>query len=305
MKLEGVQEAYVLHPDNVGQFRRSLGASVAVIARPDDHIKRTNARQIVVETERGVHLRCYLSEYEGIPFIVVYGRFDKVRSPSHEIDFARTQDALTMLGVRTIIGTFVVGAISDNDYAGTVVIPDDFIGLGGYSDDSWSTRPEGFRNVEMFRPFCPEARRILTEQAHIVDGPVHTEGRYISFHGWPRIETHAELEFYAKIGGRIVGQTLDPEATLARQSGAHYAALTVMMDDHRVRELFRNNYEEGSVQLGRNIIEGRIKTFDLFLAALPGLAALDHSRCGCDQHVKAKKQRSNHFYYRPPTYILD
>src|SRR5262249_47346498 len=148
--ITGLQTAYLVHPDNASRARQAIGATVAVIARPDDHIERTETHQVIVETERGVHLRCYLSEHGGGPFIIVYGRFDRVRSPAAGIDFAMTQSALSMLGIRTVIGTFVVGAIAEHDRAGTVVIPDDFMGMGGYSDDSWQQAGHGFRNVEMF-----------------------------------------------------------------------------------------------------------------------------------------------------------
>lgn len=305
MRVSNLQTAYLVHPDNVEQAKSAIDVSVAVVARPDAYIQQADVEPIVIETDRGVHLRCYLAEHNNVRFVIVYGRFDRVRSPAKEIDFAKTQAALNMLGIRTLIGTFVVGAISQEDHAGTVVIPDDFIGLGGYSDESWKDRPEGFRNVEMFSPFCTEARRALTNQAHVIDEPVHTDGTYVCFHGWPRIETVAELKYYSHLGGKVIGQTLDPEATLARQFGMHYAALTVMMDDFRVRELFRSDYREGAATLSKNIVEGRWKTFELFLAALPDLASIGHVSCGCGQHVNVKRQASRNFYYRPPKFIVD
>jgi purine nucleoside phosphorylase len=303
--LDDLQTSYFVHPDNAAHARRSLDVSVAIVARPDDHMVATDTVQIIVETESGVHTRCYLSSHAGIPFLIVYGRFDRVRSPSREIDFALTQRALSMLGIRTLVGTFVVGAVHAEDRAGTVVVPDNFIGFGGWSDESWKTRPEGFRNVEMFSPFCPGAREALAGSALRLHDPVYTDGSYICFHGWPRIETSAELAYYAQLGGRVVGQTLDPEATLARQAGLHYAAITAMMDDEEVRALFRTDHAEGAAALGANIRAGRKKTFATFLESLPQLAALNFAPCGCDQHVVSKRKRSGHFYYRPEHLIAD
>lgn len=305
MEVDGLQTAYFVHPDNATSARQSLDVSVAIVARPDDHMVTAGARQIIVETEFGVHTRCYLSSHEGIPFLIVYGRFDRVRSPSREIDFGLTQRALSMLGIRTLIGTFVVGAVRTEDRAGTVVVPDNFIGLGGWSDNAWTTRAEGFRNVEMFSPFCPGAREALAKNALRLHDPVYVDGTYVCFHGWPRIETSAELAFYGELGARVVGQTLDPEATLARQAGHHYAAITAMMDDEEIRGLFRVDHAEGVAALSANIRRGREKTFSTFLESLPQLAALDHADCGCDQHVTSKRRRSGHFYYRPPHLVTD
>ena len=59
---------------------------------------------------------------------------------------------------------------------------------------------------------------------------------YVSFHGYPRIETKAELQFYKDQGWDIVGQTLDVEATLSKASGCHYVAIAASVDDSRIRE---------------------------------------------------------------------
>jgi purine nucleoside phosphorylase len=68
------------------------------------------------------------------------------------------------------------------------------------------------------------------------------------------------------MGCDVVGQPLDPEATLAREGGCCYAALAVTIDDHEIRS-----------------------------HALPALVDLP----ACDQQAKLKQSINYDFYCRP------
>ena len=205
-----------VNPDNLERSKNELALELAVVARPDSFLRENECPHIIVETTKGVHLRCYLGVHDGRNFLILYGRFDRVRSTSYDIDFVSTQEVVSMLGIKKLIGTFVCGSIQDEVSAGEVFILHDFVGLGGYNE-SRNKNSVGFRNVDMFNPFCPKLRSGLIAGGSKVDFPIRREGIYACFHGFPRIETGAELDFYAKMGWQVVGQTLDPEATLARE----------------------------------------------------------------------------------------
>ncbi len=292
-----MQECVYVHPDNIEHTRRELNLKIAVVARPDAFMQENGCRQLIVETERGIHTRCYLAEYQHIPFLIVYGRFERRRSTSHDIDYALTQEAISALGIENVIGTFVTGSIGEMTKAGSVYIPHDFVGMGGYNQSR--NKERGFRNVDMFLPFCGGLRRCLISAASYSPFLVYPEGIYVSFHGYPRIETSAELDFYQQMGWDIVGQTIDPEATLAREAGCHYASLAVTIDDRELRERFLTNDVTAREEIDVNIGRGREKTFSLFLQALPDIHSMTEPKCNCVQQRLHVGSRSRYFYYRP------
>lgn len=298
-----MQECFYIHPDNISQARAELGLKVAVIARPDEFMQRQGCRQMIVETERGVHTRCFLATHLGIPFLIVYGRFGRRRSTSTEIDYELTQETMSFLGIEHVVGTFVTGSISDDAKAGDVYIPHDFVGVSGYNQSRH--REIGFRNVDMFHPFCEQLRAALSSAGQTSGFTVFDRGVYVCFHGFPRIETKAELDLYNRMGWSIVGQTLDPEATLAREAGCHYAAIAATIDDRELRSRFLANDTTARASIDANIVEGRQKTFSLFLGALPNIGRNNVATCGCEEQGKHVRLRSTHFYYRPSHLCAD
>jgi purine nucleoside phosphorylase len=292
-------EALFVHPDNVEHARRELAFEAAIIARPDAFLANNGSKQLIIETTRGVHLRCYAARAHDVSFLIVYGRFDRVRSTSQDINFALTQEAVSMLGIKKMIGTFVTGSIRQESHDGDIFIVHDFVGLGGHNQ-SRNRDHVGFRNVDMLNPFCPKLRHALIGGASSVEFKIYREGVYACFHGFPRIETAAELDYYEKMGWHVVGQTLDPEATLAREAGCHYAALAATIDDRALRAEFLRNDPSAREKIDEYIGVGREKMFTIFLNALPELARNEGPSCNCEEQATHVSKPSKNFYYRPP-----
>jgi 5'-methylthioadenosine phosphorylase len=243
--------------------------------------------------------RAFRGNVEGRSVVVVYGRFDKARRTSQDIDFERTQAAFNVLGVKAIIGTFVVGGIRTEYPIGSVFVPDDMVGMGGFHKSLF--KEGGFKNVDMYQPFCEGLRGALSKAAADVSFPVRTRGTYVCFHGYPRIETKAELDFYCRMGWDIVGQTLDPEATLARESGCCYAAVAVTIDDPTTRTAFMAGDEKARRLIQEAIPTGRRKTTELVFSALKHIPVAEQRNCVCGHRFHSEK---SHFRYLPD-FILD
>ncbi len=282
--------------DRLSRIKNELGIKIAIIARPDWFLKENNCQHLVVETNQGIHQRCFLANYQSIQFLIIYGRFERKRTTSQNIDFALNQEVLSVLGIEKIIGTFSVGSIKKESRAGPIYVVTDFVGMGGY-DQTRSTNAS-FKNVDMINPFCGDVVACLQTNAHGQPYDVRTKGTYVCFHGYPRIETAAELSIYAKNGWDMVGQTLDPEATLAREAGCHYAALAATIDDIKVRSKFAHNDQGARAEIDAHTLEGRKKTFELFLQTLPALSKLKTNHCNCLKQANDGKQSKN-FYYLP------
>ena len=291
-----------LNCKSLGTFRSKYSVKVAVIARPDWYLEKYRYKHVVIETKRGLHERCFLTEHNGIPFLVVYGRFDRIRTTSRNINFILTQEVVSSLGIETLVGTFSCGSIKATSKAGDIYILDNLVGMGAFEQTRNGT--SGFRNVDMLEPFCTEGTKILRRIVKGSPFPVHKSGTYVCFHGYPRIETGAELAFYAKNGWDVVGQTADPEATLAREAGCHYVALAATIDDRKLRNRFLKNDPNARRIIERYILEGRKKTFDIFLSALPKLLSINGGRCNCRQQANHVSGKSKFFEYLP-TFMME
>ena len=299
VQVDGLQRCFYVHPDNVATVRRSLDVNVAIIVRPDRFLAASGAVQLLVETERGVHTRVFLAEHGSLRFLVVYGRVERQRTTSLGLDYALTQEVVSFLGVARLVGTFVAGSVRADEPASTIYIPHDFVGLGPHDQTRSRGRGVGFRTIDMFEPFCPSVRDALVAQQPAMDFACRTSGIYACFHGWPRVETEAELRRYEQDGYDVVGQTLDPEATLAKEAGTHYAALVATVDDTDLRERLIGGDDRARTELARYVTTCRERMFRLFLAALPALHHLENRPCDCEHQAARRQFRSEAFYYRP------
>jgi 5'-methylthioadenosine phosphorylase len=148
----------------------------------------------------------------------------------------------------------------------------------------------------MYRPFCETVRSALIHSAKMQELQAHDQGTYVCFHGYPRIETHAELQFYTQMGWHIVGQTLDPEATLARESGCCHGAVAVTIDERQTRDLFLNGDDNARITTQSAISSGRLKTTQIVLGAIRYLPPVESRECNCGYKYHSEQ---SHFAYLP------
>lgn len=214
--------------------RNKMKPRIAIIMRDDEIIKKFNLKRITVNTSYGPVHRCYEGVIYGVSVLIIYGRFNGEKVPSSEINFQQTIEVVKNKNINKLIGTFVVGGIHPNMPQGSVYVLGDIVGMGNYHIHWNQTVP--FHNAEMYEPFCPMLTEKLCEASRKMPFSVKENATYVSFNGYPRIETKKELEFYHRQGWDIVGQTCDPEATMARINQICYAAVAVQIDDPTTRE---------------------------------------------------------------------
>lgn len=222
----------------IGDFK----PEVAIIMRSDEMIKEFNLKRMTINTSFGPVHRCYIGNVYDVPVLIIYGRFNGEKVPSSQINFQQTIEAVKNSGATKLIGTFVVGGINPEMPQGSVYVLGDLVGAGNYNI-SWNQNIS-FHNAEMFEPFCNELTKKLCEASRKMPFPVKENATYVSFYGYPRIETKAELSFYNKMGWDIVGQTCDPEATLAKLNQICYAGIAVQIDDPSGRANYINDLKE-------------------------------------------------------------
>lgn len=146
--------------------------------------------------------------------------------PPHKINFRANIWALRSLGVTGIVAIATSGGLADAFGPGTLVCPDQIIdythGREHTFSDGLSTEP--VVHVDLTLPFTQALRAQLLAAAASAGMTLFDGGCYACFNG-PRLETAAEIRKLARDGCDLVGQTMMPEAGLAREAGLNYAAV--------------------------------------------------------------------------------
>ena len=271
---------------------------IAIIIRSDEVIKEFNLKRVTINTSFGPVHRCFVGRIYDIPVLVIYGRFNSEKVPSSEINFEQTIEAVKNSGCKKLIGTFVVGGINPKMPQGSVYVLGDLVGMGNYNIH-WNQN-EPFHNAEMYEPFCPILTKKLCEASEKMPFPVKENATYVSFYGYPRIETKKELEFYNRQGWDIVGQTCDGEATCARLNQICYAAVAVQIDDPNSRKDYVDNLKVNKKknQYVETIKSCRERTTKIVLQFLK-----DYKEEDCP--VCSKMSRKNNNFREFPDYFYE
>ena len=116
-----------------------------------------------------------------------------------------------------------VGAINRDFKPGDIVIPHDFVDLTKLRSTTFYDEAP-VTHVDVSQPYCPEIRRLLTENAGNVGLSVWDRAVLACTEG-PRFETPAEIEMLRRLGCDVVGMTGIPEVVLARELEICYATV--------------------------------------------------------------------------------
>ncbi len=135
-------------------------------------------------------------------------------------------------GVRKVVADGGVGSLNHLLDPRDVVIPNDFIDLTIKQD----IYIRGDHLLIMRQPICPALASHLHGAASESFSRVFMRGTYLVTDG-PRFETVAEVDYMKRLGGDIIGQSLAPEVFLARDIGACFAGIYIVV-----------NYGEGVVR---------------------------------------------------------
>ncbi|KAB2953312.1 MTAP family purine nucleoside phosphorylase [Heliorestis acidaminivorans] len=136
-------------------------------------------------------------------------------------------------GVRFILSEGGVGAISHLLRPRDLVIPNDYLDFSLRKDVNIAS---GYLCI-MREPFCPTLRQVLIKASEDLPGKgrVFDRSNYVVTDG-RHFESPAEVQHFRMAGGDVIGQSVAPEVYLAREIGACYGRLELVV-----------NYAEGIV----------------------------------------------------------
>jgi 5'-methylthioadenosine phosphorylase len=160
-------------------------------------------------------------------------------------------------GVKNILAEGGVGAIKRDLQLRDFIIPDDYLDFSMRKDVYLSDK----YLLIMRDPICPHLTTIIAEKSHgIFPEKKVNRGVYAVTDG-RHFESPAEVRMIEKLGGDVIGQSLCPEVYLAREIGACYAGIYLVVNraegikpywSHKeLKDIF---YQEAK-NLGRVIIE--------------------------------------------------
>ena len=147
---------------------------------------------------------------------------------AHRVNYRANIWALKELGVQKILTGATVGSIDSTLGVGDLLVPDQILDFTHSRNVSFE---QGYddEHFDFTEPFDQDLRHLMLASATALEMNVRDGGTYVCTQG-PRFETAAEIRFYEKIGGHVVGMTLMPEAALARQISIPYAAFNLVVN---------------------------------------------------------------------------
>jgi 5'-methylthioadenosine phosphorylase len=170
-----------------------------------------------------------IGEYAGrkVAFIPRHGKGHRI--PPHRINSRANIWALKELGVKRVIAPTAVGSMKYEYRPGDFAVPDQFV---DFTKSRQYTFYDGGQvcHISIAEPFCPELRSIVLEYANKLRYNVHPKATYICIEG-PRFSTRAESQFFREtVKADIIGMTLVPECSLAREAEMCYVSIATITD---------------------------------------------------------------------------
>ena len=148
--------------------------------------------------------------------------------PPHEVNYRANIWALNAQKIQAIVAVASVGGIAADLGPGKLALPDQII------DYTWGRKSTFFEggevpvtHIDFTHPYAEALRRKILAAAVAAGEGLRDGGVYAATQG-PRLESAAEITRLEKDGVDMVGMTGMPEAALARELGADYAAIAVV-----------------------------------------------------------------------------
>src|SRR5271157_4000992 len=145
--------------------------------------------------------------------------------PPHRVNYRANIDALRSLGAEAIVTVSSVGSLREELPPGTFVLPDQFVDLTKQRPTTFYDGGRVF-HVSLADPFCPDLTRAAADVGRETEAPFSQGKTYVCVEG-PRFSTRAESSFFRQFAD-VIGMTLVPEVTLARERAMCYLCLAMV-----------------------------------------------------------------------------
>lgn len=172
--------------------------------------------------------RIIVGTYNGVRIAFLFRHGETHSIPPHKVNYHANIEALAKLGVKRIIGIAAVGSLKEEMRPGDIVVPDQFIDMTKTRISTFYDGPKVV-HVSLADPFCSEMRSAAIEVLKDLKLRHHDKGTYVCVEG-PRFSTRAESNVWRMMKADIIGMTLVPEVTLAREREICYLTIATVTD---------------------------------------------------------------------------
>jgi len=159
-----------------------------------------------------------------VAFLARHGTGHQI--PPHRINYRANIWGFKLLGAERVLSVGATGGLRQAMSPGMIVIPDQIIDMTRRREVTFYNGEEVV-HVDFTEPYCPEVRDSLLKAGDRAGIDLRRSGTYVCTEG-PRLETKAEIEFFSRINGDVVGMTFMPEASLAREAELCYGGIAVV-----------------------------------------------------------------------------
>lgn len=198
----------------------------AIIGGTGVYAVEGDSRQETVVTEYG-EVELDILTYKGheIVFLARHGKGHSV--PPHLINYRANMMALKQLEVTHIFTTCAVGSCNKEFVPGDIVMIRDFMDFTKARPITFYEGQGGVKHTDMSEPYCHDLVERFYNKSVEHDVKIKGNAVYVCTEG-PRFETAAEIDFYHRNKGDVVGMTNVPEVVLAKELGMCYSAIGVI-----------------------------------------------------------------------------
>lgn len=185
-------------------------------------------RKAELKTPYGEPSAPYLvGELSGVEIAFLPRHGSPHRIPPAQVNYRANIWGFKELGAERILSVNATGGINPGFSPGDIIITSQVIDMTQGAREGTYFDKDEVVHVDFTDPYCPELRQSLTRAAAGASLEVRDGSTYVCVNG-PRLESRAEIEFFGKIGGDIVGMTAMPEASLARELEVCMACISVV-----------------------------------------------------------------------------
>ncbi len=170
-----------------------------------------------------------LGEVAGRPVAFLARHGEGHRYPAHLVNYRANVWALAAVGARRLLAPGAVGSLDETLLSGTLVVVDQVVDRTWGREHTYVDSPGAAAHVGFADPYCPSLRVDVLDAARRQDVAVVDGGTMVVING-PRFSSRAESRWHSAQGWSVVGMTGMPEASLAREQGLCYAAVSMVTD---------------------------------------------------------------------------
>lgn len=187
------------------------------------------------------------------------------------MNYRANVEALFGLGAEAIVSVNSVGSLREHLPPGTFVLPSQFVDLTKQRPTTFFDGGKAI-HVSLADPFCPDLTRRTARAGEAAGSPFATDATYVCVEG-PRFSTRAESRWFRSFAD-IIGMTLVPEVTLARERALCYVCLAMVTDFDVWAER-----PVAAAEIGATMEKNRTRMQSVLDHLLPSVAA--EPECSC------------------------